>query len=273
MRLAPTLEQAREHALAMARDARAQGAELALLPEYWFLPPTDKPLPDVPERFAGVRDLLPGMAREAGLTLAANALVREEGKRWNTMFVLDPEGRVLGGQRKLHPMPTEVKWGIADGEELGVLPWHETRLGGLVCADVLHPEAARILALRGAEILLNPVMSYWKPNDTTKEARRAMFIARAYDNACFVLKTGSIAEAGRAKLVGRSIVTAPWGVVAEAKDEMGEEVVLADLDLARLREERRKSLSFPYRRPQAYAGLLEKVERAEPAAERPSLGL
>lgn len=275
MRLAPTLEQAREHATAMARDARARGGELALLPEYWFLPPTDKAIEGVPERFAGVRDLLPGMAREAGLTLAANALVREDGKLWNTMFVHDDQGQERGAQRKLHPMPTEVRWGVQAGDGLEVVPWGPTRLGGLVCADVLHPEAARILALRGAEVLLNPVMSYWKPNDATKEARRAMFVARAYDNACFVLKAGSIGDAGRAKLVGRSIITAPWGVLAEAKDELGEEVVLADLDLVRVREERRRSLSFPYRRPEAYAALLEPVAHAETKAteSRPAMGL
>lgn len=269
MRLAPTREQAWERAAALAGEARDRGAELALLPEYWFLPSGTKPVPD-PEPFsAGAAEALQRIARDLGMALAGNVLVREQGHLHNTLLVFD-RGQLVGQQHKLHPMPVEETWGVTAAHDLQPFAWRDTRLGGVVCADVLHPEGVRILALRGAELLLVPVMSWLKANDHGKEARKAMFVARAYDNACFVLKTGSVSDPGPVRLVGRSLVAAPWGMVAEAKDELGEEVLVADLDLDRLREERKRSLSLPRRRPAAYAALADPAlgavepERREP---------
>ena len=264
LRLAPTLSQAETRALDLAREARERGAELALLPEYWFVPAGAQPLEALPRELDGARDAVQRVSAATGLCLAGNAPERADGALWNTLFVFDA-GRLVGQQRKLHPMPREELWGIAAARDLAVFEGRGARLGGLVCADVLHPEAARILALHGAEVVLNPVMSWLKPNDKTKDARRAMFVARAYDNACFVLKAGSVgATGGPNPLVGRSLITAPWGVVAEAKDELGEEVLVADLDLARVREERRRSLSLGRRHPEAYGPLVE--PRTAPAS-------
>jgi predicted amidohydrolase len=178
-----------------------------------------------------------------------------DGALRNRLLVHD-RGALLGWQDKVHPMPTEERWGVQASERIAPVAW-EPRLGGLVCADVLHPEQARLLSVQGAEVLLNPVMSFLKPHDDTREARRAMFLARAYDNACFVLKAGGIARYGPAQLAGRSLVAAPWGMLAEAAREDEEQVLLADLDLDRLREERKRSLSLDRRNPRAYAGLTD----------------
>lgn len=268
MHLAPTLPEAEAKALALAREAARQGATLALLPEYWFMPTSEGRPKGTDPRFLALREALQRMSREAGLALAGNAPEQAEGKVWNTLFVFD-RGALVLAQRKIHPMPTEEQWGIAAWPSLAVQRWNGAALGGLVCADVLHPEAARILALQGAEVVLNPVMSWKKANDATKEARKAMFVARAYDNACFVLKAGSVGSTvPGSQLVGRSLATAPWGVIAEAKDEMGEEIVLADLDLERLREERKRSLSLGRRHPEAYGALTEPTtEHRDPGAQ------
>jgi predicted amidohydrolase len=255
MRLQPSVPDAQRHALELTRQAAAQGAQLVLLPEYWFIPDSGERLAGMDARFDGLAAWVQQASGEAGVLLAANAPVRSGGKLWNQLLLCD-HGAVLGSQNKVHPMPTEERWGMSAAEQLASFAWGPTRLGGLVCADVLHPEAARILALQGAEVLLNPVMSFHKPRDDTKEARRAMFLARAYDNACFVLKAGSVAERARTKLVGRSLVASPWGMLAEARDELGEEVLLADLDLERLREERKRSLSLDRRNPKAYGALV-----------------
>jgi predicted amidohydrolase len=256
MRLQASFAEAQAHARTLASQARDEGAQIALLPEYWYLPRAEGRVNGADARFAPAMDAVQRISAELGMALAGNAPERAEDKVWNTLFVFDG-GALVAQQRKLHPMPTEESWGIAAAHELGVARWRGAALGALVCADVLHPEAARILGIRGAELVLNPVMSWWKPNDATGAARKAMFVARAYDNACFVLKAGSISEAGPGQLVGRSLIAAPWGLIAEAKDELAEEVVLADLDLERVREERKRSLSLGRRNPDAYAALAE----------------
>lgn len=257
MALAPTFEAAQAKALLLAREAAARGATLALLPEYWFMPTSEGRINGAEARFEAARDAVQRISREGGLALAGNAPERADGATWNTLFVFD-KGLLVAQQRKVHPMPTEEGWGIAAAPSLAAQEWRGTRLGGLVCADVLHPEAARILALQGAEVVLNPVMSWRKANDGTKDARKAMFVARAYDNACFMLKCGSVGSTTPgSQLVGRSLVAAPWGLVAEAKDELDEEVVVADLDLERLREERKRNLSLGRRKPDAYGALVE----------------
>jgi predicted amidohydrolase len=207
---------------------------------------------------------LQDISRQAGLALAGNVVEPHQGGFLNKLLVFDG-GTLVAEQAKLHPMPTEERWGIRPWPELVVAPWRDLRLGALVCADVLHPEAARILALRGAEVVLVPVMSYQKPRDETREARRAMFLARAYDNACFVLKAGSVARLAGGQLVGRSLIAAPWGMLAESKDELAEEVLVADLDLDRVREERKRSLSLGRRQPEAYGPLVARTQGvAEP---------
>jgi predicted amidohydrolase len=275
MALKPSPKEAWAHAGAMASHAATAGAQLALLPEYWFLPRGDGPPRDPEGLSAGAREAVQDISRDLGLAIAGNALARHEGHLHNTLFVFD-RGALVGQQDKLHPMPTEERWGVLPAHDLVPFAWQGARVGGVVCADVLHPEGVRILALRGAEVLLVPVMSWLKPNDRGKDARKAMFVARAYDNACFVLKAGSVSGPGPGRLVGRSLVAAPWGMLAEARDELGEEVVLADLDLDQLREERRRSLSLPRRRPEAYGALADpalQVARGAPEGQEPGFDI
>ncbi|MCA1813845.1 MAG: carbon-nitrogen hydrolase family protein [Halobacteriales archaeon] len=260
MRLGRSVAEGEQAALRWLGRAKDAGARLALLPEYWFLPEGER-LDALDARFDGLDGWLQRASKELGMTVAANAPVRDGGL-WNRLLVYD-DGRLVGQQDKVHPMPTEERWGVQAAQRIAALPW-DVKLGGLVCADVLHPEQARLLALQGAELLLNPVMSFRRRNDDTREARRAMFLARAYDNACFVLKAGSIAEDGPAKLAGRSLIAAPWGMLAEAPRDDAEELLLADLDLPRLREERKRSLSLDRRNPKAYAAL---ADAGPPAAE------
>jgi predicted amidohydrolase len=262
MRLGATLEENQSTALRMLRDAAAQGASLALLPEYWFLPTGAERTSGADPRFEGLDAWLANASQQAGLAVAGNAPVRDARGLWNALLVHE-RGRLVARQDKVHPMPTEDRWGVRAAEAFAAAPWGSTKLGMLVCADVLHPEAARILALQGAEVLLNPVMSFRKPHDDTREARRAMFLARAYDNACFVLKAGGVADAGPVHLAGRSLIAAPWGMLAEAKDELAEELLVTDLDLERLREERKRSLSLDRRHPKAYGALVGELPASD----------
>lgn len=240
----------------LCREAATGGAELVLLPEYWFAPmPRDEP-PAGPAEAAPfaekIRAASASWSRELDIVVAANVIEpRPEG--YANVGAVYAGGRLALEQDKVHPMPREAAAGVAGGMALRASDIGGHRIGMLVCADILYPEASRVLALQHADILLNPVMSPWRAEDDGREARTAMYVARAYDAGAFVLKSAGFLEG---RIAGRSLVTAPWGVLAKADDEFREGIVAAQLDFARLHKFREKQAQFPARRPEAYHGLL-----------------
>ena len=238
--------------LEAARDA---GAALAMLPEYWFAVFPGTPA-DNAEAAAEARGFLAAASRDLGLAVAGNVVERMAGALWN-LGVAYEGGRLVLEQPKVHPMPREAAAGVVGGDGLEAGHVAGRPAGMLVCADVLYPEAARVLALQGAEILLNPVMSPYREEDETRGARDAVFVARAYDSGAFVLKAGGWRRADAPPVVaGRSLAAAPWGVLAKARGDFGDEVLVVDLDFGKLRRFREHQSGFPPRRPEAYGGLL-----------------
>lgn len=214
----------------MAAEAARAGAGVLVLPEYFFRLPYGEPC----AKFAAVtegplRKFYERVSEEHGVLLAGNLI---SGGR--NLGVLYENGDLLGTQPKVHPTPLERKWGIRPGRTLRRRRTSRGTAGLLVCADVLYPATA--MGLAGTDLVLNPVVSRRRPRDETGEARRAMYVARAFDLGSFILKAGSVAPG----FWGRSLAAAPWGVVATAGDQDKSGVILADLDLERLRRVRRE---------------------------------
>jgi len=167
----PSLEENLATARTMLVDAAARGAEIALLPEYWFQPPLPpaEAAAAVSESIAREDELLAFLADAStatGMAVVGNTLNRTAAHLRNVLRVADA-GRIAWSQPKLHPMPGERGWGVQGGPRIVAHPQRGAVVGGLVCADILYPEAARILALRGAEVVLNPVLSAWRADDPT----------------------------------------------------------------------------------------------------------
>lgn len=251
------LEDNLARARAALEEAGRQGATLALLPEYWFAP-LRQPPQDQAEAAPLLRQVLADASRDLGLVVGANVIERRHGRVRNVGLVYEG-GRLALEQDKVHPMPREAAGGVVGGDALASANVAGIETGMLVCADILYPEAAQVLALQGARILLNPVMSPLRAVDDTLGARDSIFVARAYDAGAFVLKAGGFRPpVGDPPLgvAGRSLAAAPWGILAKAKGELVEEILLVDLDLARLDAFREDKRRFPERRPDAYTGLL-----------------
>ncbi|HVL87581.1 MAG TPA: carbon-nitrogen hydrolase family protein [Candidatus Thermoplasmatota archaeon] len=256
MRHGPTLEGNLATADRMLRQAEAAGADVAVLPEYWYLPMAGEVRANgVDPIFEEVRAWTLDRSRGSRMLLAANAPLREGGKTYNAV-ILAARGATVGVQRKIHPMPLEQTWGVAAATEPQVFEWNGLRVGVLVCADVLHPENARVLALKGARIALNPVLSPYRHPDPWKQAREAMMVARCYDNGFYLAKAGGFGAPKGGEIVGRSLVCGPTGVLARYDDERAEKIVAASLALAELEEFRKRHLALPRRNPAAYAELM-----------------
>lgn len=259
-----TLDDNLRHARDLLARAAEGGAALALLPEYWFAQARGLPTELAP-RAPELRAFLADASRDLGLAVAANLLEASPEGVVRNLGVAYEKGRPALEQAKVHPMPREAAAGVAPGERLAAAPVAGTVAGMLVCADILYPEAAAVLALQRAEVLLNPVMSPWREADPTKDARDALFVARAYDAAAFVVKAGGFRRPADATpspggpppgVAGRSLVAAPWGLLARYRDDFEEELLFADLDLDALRAFRKHKEGFPARRPEAYRDLL-----------------
>jgi predicted amidohydrolase len=245
----------------LTRAAAGAGAELVVLPEKWPALGTPEQTIAAAEPFDGpVSQWARGVARELGIDLVAGSFSeRVEGaeRGANTSLHVGPDGELRASYRKIHMFDVEVGGRVykeseheAPGDEIVVSETARgTGLGLSICYDVRFPELYRILAVRGAEIVVVPAAFTFA---TTRDHWEILLRARAIEGQAFVVAANQIGEhAPGIRSGGRSMIVDPWGVVlATAPDT--ETFVVADLDLERQREIRRTLPSLANRRPEAY---------------------
>jgi predicted amidohydrolase len=245
----------------LTRAAAAAGAELVVLPEKWPVLGTPEQTAAAAEPFDGpVLAWARAIARELGIDLVAGSFSeRVEGaeRGANTSVHVGPDGELRATYRKIHMFDVEVGGRVyresereAPGEEIVVSEAANGAVLGLtICYDLRFPELYRILAVRGAQILLVPAAFTLA---TTREHWEVLLRARAIEDQCFVVAANQVGEhAPGYRSGGRSMIVDPWGVVlAQAPDY--ETFVTAELDLERQAEIRRTLPSLANRRPSAY---------------------
>jgi N-carbamoylputrescine amidase len=263
------------------RDAAARGATLVLLPELhtgvYFCQTEDTARFDQAEPIPGPStEALGDLARELRITIVGSLFEkRAPGLYHNTAVVLDPAGSLAGRYRKMH-IPDDPgfyeKFYFTPGD-LGFAPVRadETTLGVLVCWDQWYPEAARLMALRGAELLLYPTAIGWDPRDheaeraRQREAWRTVQRAHAVANGLPVIvcnRTGFEPDPSGVgpgiRFWGSSFIAGPQGeILAEApSDEPA--VLVAEIDRRRSEDVRRIWPFFRDRRIDAYGDLLKR---------------
>lgn len=261
VQLNSTNDKARNLATAerLVRDAAADGAELVALPEKWNLFGSADELADGAEPLDGpTLSACREWARELGVHLLAGSIAeRGEEKAFNTSVLIGPDGSDLAVYRKIHMFDAEVG-GVAyresererGGEEIITAEVSGFIAGLSVCYDLRFPELYRILAVRGARLLLVPSAFTLA---TGRDHWQVLLRARAIENQAFVLAPNQFGEAPpHHSSYGRSAIVDPWGVVlATAPD--GERFVAADLDLGAQERIRESLPSLANRRPATYA--------------------
>jgi N-carbamoylputrescine amidase len=273
-----------ERSLDGIRAAAAKGAKLVLLQELhrsrYFCQHEDTSLFDLAEPIPGPSsDALAAVARETG-TVVVGSLFEERapGLYHNTAVVLDSDGRLAGKYRKMH-IPDDPgyyeKFYFTPGD-LGFEPIETSvgRLGVLVCWDQWFPEAARLMAMAGADLLLYPTAIGWDSRDTEAERHRqrdawvTIQRAHAVANGLPVLacnRTGNEPDPTGASpgidFWGTSFVAGPQGEILAQAATDAEHVLIVDVDRSRTRDVRR---IWPYlrdRRIDAYDDLLKRYRR------------
>jgi N-carbamoylputrescine amidase len=209
------------------------------------------------------------LAKEAGVSIVVPLFERRAaGVYHNSLVVVGPNGEILGHYRKMHipddPLFYE-KFYFTPGD-LGfvAVPTPAATVGPLICWDQWYPEAARLTALRGAEVLVYPTAIGWHPSEKAEygaaqlSAWQTIQRAHAIANGVFVVAVNRVGHEGPKgaglEFWGHSFVADPFGVVLAEAGE-GEEVLVVDCDFGRVEEVRRNWPFLRDRRIDAYGGI------------------
>ncbi len=264
-----------ERAAGFVRRAAERGADLVVLPELFTRPYFPKH-PQRPEYLAWAEPIpgpttgaLADLARELHVAIVGSIYERAmAGLHYNTAVVLGPDGTLAGRTRKAH-IPDDPgyaeKYYFAPGDS--GYPVHGVRVGlggegadrplglGLAtCWDQWFPEVARILALKGAELIVYPTAIGSEPeypSVDTHEAWTTVMRGHAVANATFVMAVNRVGREDGIAFYGGSFVADPMGaVVAEAGAAEG--LLEAVIDLAMIERSREILTMFRDRRPETY---------------------
>ena len=256
------------------REAARRGAKLVCLQELfaseYFCQKEDAALFELAEPIPGATtQAMAKVAKDSGVSIVVPLFERRAaGVYHNSLVVIGPSGDVLGHYRKMHipddPLFYE-KFYFTPGD-LGFIAVEtpESTIGPLICWDQWYPEAARLTALRGAEILVYPTAIGWHPSEKAEtgaaqlSAWQTIQRAHAIANGVFVVAVNRVGpegpKDGGLEFWGHSFVADPFGVIlAEASE--GEEVLVVECDLGRVEEVRRNWPFLRDRRIDAYGGI------------------
>jgi N-carbamoylputrescine amidase len=211
-------------------------------------------------------EVLCKLAAARGVALIASLFERRaEGLYHNTAAAIDADGRLLGLYRKMHipddPLYYEKFYFTPGDLGFRCFELRDARVGALVCWDQWFPEAARLTALAGAQILFYPTAIGWQfdegpeedaaQHDAWETAQRAHAIA----NGVFVAAANRVGEEGAIRFWGQSFVADPFGRVLAKASAREEETLLVECPLERVEQVRRHWPFLRDRRIDAYGDL------------------
>jgi N-carbamoylputrescine amidase len=266
-----------EKAVSMTEQAASQGARLVCLPELfrsrYFCQKEDAALFDLAETVPGPStEALGKVARDKKVTVIAPVFERRAaGLYHNSAAFIDTDGRVTGVYRKMH-IPDDPayyeKFYFTPGD-LGFRSFETEvgRVGTLICWDQWYPEGARLTALRGANVLFYPTAIGWHPHEkeqygaNQRDAWRTIQRSHAIANGVYVASVNRVghelpAEGGAGiEFWGSSFLCDPFGVVVSEAPTSAEEILIGEVDPARIEDVRRNWPFLRDRRIDAYGGI------------------
>ena len=263
------------------RDLAHRGAQLIVLQELhnslYFCQVESVDNFDLAEPIPGPSTALYGaLAKELGVVIVTSLFERRApGLYHNTAVVIESDGTIAGKYRKMH-IPDDPayyeKFYFTPGD-LGFRPIQTSigKLGVLVCWDQWYPEAARLMALRGAELLIYPTAIGYESSDSTEEQQRqrrawqTVMRGHAVANGLPVIAVNRVGheedpsgQTNGIQFWGTSFVAGPQGeIVYEACDD-DEESIIVEMDMDRSEQVRRWWPFLRYRRIDAYGDITKR---------------
>lgn len=237
-----------------------QGADLVMLPEMFCCPYKTENFPLYAEEQGGEAfQTLAQMAKENEIYLVGGSMPEraETGQLYNTSYVFDRDGRLIGKHRKVHLFDVNFENGqkfqesatLAPGDEVTVFDTEFCKMGLCICYDIRFPELARLMVDEGAQMILVPAAF----NMTTGPLHwELLFRGRAADNQVFMAGCAPSRDVNGVYVsYANSIVTSPFGEVLLRMDEHAG-CALCAIDLAKVEEARKALPLLVHRRKDLY---------------------
>ena len=280
MSCSPKSSENLEKTVLKVEEAARGGAQIVCLPELfrsqYFCQREDAALFDLAESIPGPStETLSKVAKEKKVTIVVPLFERRAaGVYHNSLIVIDEKGEIAGLYRKMHipddPAYYEKFYFTPGDKGFQAIKTSHTTIGPLICWDQWYPEAARLTALQGAELLVYPTAIGWHPVEKVKEgsAQREAWItiqrSHAIANGVFVISVNRVGHeippggGDGIEFWGSSFVCDPFGVILAQASVEKEDVLLVDIDLSRIEETRRNWPFLRDRRIDAYGGITER---------------
>ena len=236
-------------------EAKKNGADILLLPEC-YLTGYDLTITNNDAITENDLSALIEAAKEIGIGVTATALTKGNKNPCNTAFIINKDGDIILKYNKVHTCDFADERVLESGDDFYVCDYHGVKLGVMICYDREYPESARILMLKGAEIIL-------VPNDCGSMHPRVQALStRAYENMCGVAMANPNGDNA-----GNSCAFSPvcWDKNGECinntlllADDKTEGLFYAEFDMDAIREYReREMMGNTFRKVKAYSKLLD----------------
>jgi len=243
-------------------QAADMGAQFVGLPEFWtylgHYSGFDRAAQTIP---GPVIELLQEKARKHKMIVHGGSIVERDpqlaGKFYNTSVLVDRNGEIAARYRKIHLFDVDLANGekhyeserIAPGNDIVTAEIDGITFGLTICYDLRFPELYRLLALRGAQIIMVPAGFTLH---TGRDHWEVLLRARAIENLCYVVAPAQVGTyPPNRQCFGRSMIVNPWGLVlAQAQDTPT--AIMADIDLTQIEQARAQIPCPENRRPTAY---------------------
>ncbi|MGB0910832.1 MAG: carbon-nitrogen hydrolase [Nitrospirales bacterium] len=281
MSCSPNPSENMAQAVSLIEETARGGARLICLPELflsqYFCQKEDAALFDLAEQIPGPSTkILCKIAKDKKVAMVVPLFERRAaGVYHNSLVVINEKGEITGLYRKMHipddPAYYEKFYFTPGDKGFQAIKTLYATVGPLICWDQWYPEAARLTALQGAEVLVYPTAIGWHPAEkaqegaTQRDAWMTIQRSHAIANGVFVVSVNRVgheipAEGGDGiEFWGSSFVCDPFGVILAQASVEKEEVLLVDIDLGRIEETRRNWPFLRDRRIDAYGGITQRL--------------
>lgn len=251
-------------AIDMIDRAAKEGVEMVILPEMFNCPYDTNKFKAYAESRDSSKSLkaISTAAKNHGVYLVAGSIPELlDGKIYNSCFIFDRKGQIIDVHRKMHLFDVDIpdiefkeSDTITPGNRVTVVDTDPIKIGVAICYDMRFPELFRLMALKGADIMVVPGAF----NMTTGPAHwKTTVRARAIDNQTYVAAVSPARNTNLSYVAyGHSIIVDPWGTVM-GEAGYGEEIICATIDISYLKNVREELPLLKNRRTDIYE-LIEK---------------